>query len=75
MKRLQEIIDGAKRVVFFGGAGVSTEIVPLVHTKKRLRKQPLFFSASYDVIGFVHLHIPQMFHILLLRCVCSCRGK
>ncbi len=25
MKRLQEIIDGAKRVVFFGGAGVSTE--------------------------------------------------
>lgn len=25
MKSLQEIIDGAKRVVFFGGAGVSTE--------------------------------------------------
>ena len=25
MKTLQEIIDGAKRVVFFGGAGVSTE--------------------------------------------------
>lgn len=25
MKSLQEIIDGAKRLVFFGGAGVSTE--------------------------------------------------
>ncbi|HIT70107.1 MAG TPA: NAD-dependent protein deacylase [Candidatus Aphodomonas merdavium] len=25
MKTLQEIIDGAKRIVFFGGAGVSTE--------------------------------------------------
>ena len=24
-EKLQEIIDGAKRIVFFGGAGVSTE--------------------------------------------------
>lgn len=33
MKSLQEIIDGAKRLVFFGGAGVSTEIASLVRTK------------------------------------------
>ena len=26
MKSLQEIIDGAKRLVFFGGAGVSTSV-------------------------------------------------
>ena len=25
MKTLQQIIDGGKRIVFFGGAGVSTE--------------------------------------------------
>lgn len=27
-QELQQIIDTSRRIVFFGGAGVSTEIVP-----------------------------------------------
>lgn len=42
IETLKKWANESKRIVFFGGAGVSTEIVPLVLTKKRLRKQPLF---------------------------------
>ena len=31
MKELQKFIDNSKNIVFFGGAGVSTEIGYLVH--------------------------------------------
>lgn len=39
---LKKWVQESERIVFFGGAGVSTEYTPLVLTKKRLRKQPLF---------------------------------
>ncbi len=63
MKSLQEIIDGAKRVVFFGGAGVSTEMVSLVLIK------PSYFhpstialtSAAFDaMLLWMHSHAVSM---------------
>lgn len=34
-KRLQQMVDESRRIVFFGGAGVSTETGKLVLTKSR----------------------------------------
>ena len=44
MSQLQEIIDGGKRIVFFGGAGVSTESgIP------DFRSQDGLYNQKYDV--------------------------
>lgn len=59
---LKKWVQESERIVFFGGAGVSTEYAS-------------FFSAFLDVIGFVCPHTVQKCRIRLSGCVCSCHGR
>ena len=36
VRKLKELIDNSHNIVFFGGAGVSTDTVPLVPIFKRI---------------------------------------
>jgi len=48
IERLQEIVDGAQRLVFFGGAGVSTESgIPDFRSKDGLYNQKYKFPPEY----------------------------
>ena len=48
IEKLQEIVDGAKRLVFFGGAGVSTESgIPDFRSKDGLYNQKYKFPPEY----------------------------
>lgn len=54
MKSLQEIIDGAKRLVFFGGAGVSTESgIPDFRSVDGLYSQRYAYPPETDSQPFV----------------------